>query len=456
MYVKPIATLHASTPMKSYLLGGLVMLLAASVAAARAEVKVAVDRNQAGDATREFKFKNVPSPSRTDAASQAKITILSGRRDRNGGDIGQLTDGKLPAEEDQPSANFFFAAGTEGGRLLVDLEKATEIKQINTYSWHAGSRGPQVYKLYGGHAAKAGFVARPEPDADLGQAGWDLIASVDTRPKEGEPGGQYGVSIANSGDTPIGSYRYLLFDVSRTETETPFGLTFFSEIDVSDGVEHAAPPEPPKLPPDVVKIGDQYEIVFDLSETPELKEWVDTKLKPVCIDWYPKIVDMLPSEGFTAPRRFTIVFHADGRGVASASGTRINCQAPWFKQNLEGEAVGAVVHEMVHIVQQYRRARGGNRNPGWMVEGVADYIRWFLYEPENLRPRPNPARANYDDSYRTTAAFLAYLTETHDKEIVKKFNAAMREGKYSEELWKQFAGKAPDELWADYVKTLRQ
>jgi hypothetical protein len=86
---------------------------------------------------------------------------------------------------------------------------------------------------------------------------------------------------------------------------------------------------------------------------------------------------------------------------------------------------------MVHIVQQYRRARGGNRNPGWMVEGLADYIRWFLYEPENLRPRPNPARANYDDSYRTTAAFLAYVKETHDKEIIKKFNAAMRGGKYS-------------------------
>jgi hypothetical protein len=125
-------------------------------------------------------------------------------------------------------------------------------------------------------------------------------------------------------------------------------------------------------------------------------------------------------------------------------------------QNLDGEAAGAVVHEMVHIVQQYRRGRGENRNPGWMVEGLADYIRWFLYEPEDKRPRPNPARAKYTDSYRTTGAFLNYLVEKHDKEIIKKFNAAMREGNYSADLWKDFTGKTVDELWEEYVSTLKE
>jgi hypothetical protein len=143
-------------------------------------------------------------------------------------------------------------------------------------------------------------------------------------------------------------------------------------------------------------------------------------------------------------------------GVANAGGTRINCAGKWFMANLEGEAVGAVVHEMVHIVQQYGRARGRNRNPGWMVEGVADYVRWFLYEPKEKRPRVNAARANYTDSYRTTGAFLDYLVEKHDKEIVKKFNAAMRDGKYSDELWKETTGKTVDELWGEYVETLRK
>jgi hypothetical protein len=394
-------------------------------------------------------------PSRTDAANTAKVTILAGRQDRNGGDVDRLIDGKLPSDADQPDANFFFAAGTAGGRLRLDLEGAVEVKQLNTYSWHANTRGPQVYRVYGGDPAATGFVAQPDRNTDPEKAGWKLIASVDTRPQEGGPGGQYGVSIADTAGTVLGKFQYLLFDVARTESETPFGNTFFSEIDVDDGREHPPAAEPPPFPPDVLTVAGKYEIVFDLSQAPELKEWVDTKLKPVCAKWYPMIVEMLPSDGYTAPDRFTIVFHSDMRGVANASGRRINCAVPWFKQNLEGEAVGAVVHEMVHIVQQYRRGRGGNRNPGWMVEGLADYIRWFLYEPEDKRPRPNPQRAKYTDSYRTTAAFLAYVTQTHDKEIIKKFNTAMREGKYSEDLWKQYTGKTVDELWADYVETLR-
>jgi hypothetical protein len=136
--------------------------------------------------------------------------------------------------------------------------------------------------------------------------------------------------------------------------------------------------------------------------------------------------------------------------VAYTAGTRVVCAGPWFKQNLDGEAVGAVVHELVHVVQQYGRIRG-NRNPGWLVEGVADYIRWFRYEPEHLRPRPNLARAKYTDSYRTTAAFLNWLMEKHDNQLIRKLNAAMREGKYRPELWQELTGKTVDELWADYV-----
>ena len=111
---------------------------------------------------------------------------------------------------------------------------------------------------------------------------------------------------------------------------------------------------------------------------------------------------------------------------------------------------------MVHIVQHYGRARDGNSNPGWLIEGVADYIRWFIYEPPSKRPHPNPTKAKYTDSYRTTAAFLNYIAEKHDKEIVKKLNAAMRQGKYDPELWKDYTGKTVDELWVDYTQTLKK
>lgn len=201
----------------------------------------------------------------------------------------------------------------------------------------------------------------------------------------------------------------------------------------------------------------EYEFTVDTSEAPELKEWAETKLAPVCQEWYPKIVKMLPSEGYEAPKKFTIAFPKGMRGVAATGGTRVVCAPDWFSKNLEGEAKGAVVHELVHVVQQYGGRRGqGNRNPGWLVEGLADWIRWFDYEPEKLRPHPNPQRANYNDSYRTTGHFLDYAIRTYDKDhdLIRKLNAAMREGKYDEDLWKQWTGKTLEELGAEWKQTL--
>jgi hypothetical protein len=66
----------------------------------------------------------------------AVFTIVDGAEDNNGGGLEKLHDGRLPTEEDEPSENFFFHSGTDGGRLLVDLGNAIDIKQVNTYSWH--------------------------------------------------------------------------------------------------------------------------------------------------------------------------------------------------------------------------------------------------------------------------------------------------------------------------------
>src|SRR6516165_1305979 len=115
---------------------------------ARADVKVSVDHNDNDHAKPEFKFKNVPSPSADDAATKAKFTIVDGERDSNAGDVEKLNDGKLPSDQDEPAENFFFDAGTEGGRRLPGLRSVIAISQGNTYSWHPISRGPQIYKLY--------------------------------------------------------------------------------------------------------------------------------------------------------------------------------------------------------------------------------------------------------------------------------------------------------------------
>jgi hypothetical protein len=197
----------------------------------RADVKPVVEHNTGDHATADFKFKTIPAPAKDDAAAKAKFTIVEGAKDDNGGDPDKLNDGKLPNEEDQPAENFFFNAGTEGGRLALDLGSAINIKQVNTYSWHPNTRGPQVYKLYASDGSDKDFSAAPKKGTDPVKAGWKLIATVDTRPHAAEPGGQYAVSIADPAGA-LGKYRYLLFDISRTESDDEFGNTFYSEIDV--------------------------------------------------------------------------------------------------------------------------------------------------------------------------------------------------------------------------------
>jgi len=424
--------------------------------ASHAEIRIIVDRNR--DAAGDFKFETIPSPSKSDAATKAKFIVVDGRRDFNGGNTDKLHDGKIPTEDDQPSENFFFNAGTDGGRIVIDLEEVIEIKQVNTYSWHPNTRGPQVYKLYVSDGRADVFNAEPKKEIDPKTCGWVLIATVDTRPEQGQGGGQYGVSVCDSTGV-IGRYRYLLFDVSRTEATDAFGNTFFSEIDVvnpSGPVVAATPAIEPasELRRAVVEAGGgKFEITIDTTETPDLTEWAQKELAPVVKEWYPKIVELLPTEGYKAPTRISITFRADMRGVAATGGTRVQCAAAWFRQQLQGEAKGAIVHELVHVVQNYGMARRTNpnptRTPGWLVEGMADYIRWFLYEPQThgaeITSR-NIARARYDANYRISANFLNWVTETYDKEVIRKLNAAAREGRYSDDLLKEYTGHTVQEL----------
>jgi hypothetical protein len=110
-----------------------------------------------------------------------------------------------------------------------------------------------------------------------------------------------------------------------------------------------------------------------------------------------------------------------------------------------------VIHELTHVVQAYQ----GDGNPGWLVEGVADYIRLTHFEPQARRPRIDPAKASYRDAYKTTAIFLEWAEKNYDRELVKELNRAMRAGSYRPELFQERTGKSVDELWAAFIDTLR-
>jgi hypothetical protein len=186
--------------------------------------------NPNATANREFKFKNVPSPVANDAAANAKLTLIDGNIDAGSAELSALIDGRLPTDEDEPGANVFFSAGSSGGRFRMDLGRSIEIAQINSYSWHPNSRGPQLYKLYAADDYES-LDLDPKRGVDPATRGWKFIATVSTLPQQGEDGGQYGASVTDSSGR-LGSYRYLLFDCYVTELYDNWGNTFYSEIDV--------------------------------------------------------------------------------------------------------------------------------------------------------------------------------------------------------------------------------
>jgi hypothetical protein len=207
-----------------------IIIMSRLTLAVRAQPKIVIERNTGAAATAKFEFKNIPSPARNDAAAKAEVTIVDAAPDPNAADINALTDGLVPDSEDQPRRNFFLAAGSGGGRLRMDFGKVIEIAQVNSYSWHSNSRGPQIYRLWASAGGDPNFNAAPNGTIDPSTCGWKLIATVDTRSDEPD-GGQHGVSITDSSGS-LGRFRYLLFDLYVTEIADNFGNTFYSEIDV--------------------------------------------------------------------------------------------------------------------------------------------------------------------------------------------------------------------------------
>jgi len=402
-----------------------------------------------------FSFSTLPPPSNNDLPY--RITVIEGQLDSNAAKLDCLSDGEIPRSADDPRRCLFFAPSTDGGRLLITLEQAQEIKQINTYSWHQSTRAPQVYTVY----AYVG-TGTPQP-ADLvrtkkiEQQGWKKVIDVNTR----TPQGSFGQHIASISDTTgaLGSFCYLLLDLHRTTAESPFGNTFFCELDIV-GVTSPAPTQAPavqkkQLTTEVVTTDQSLRLAVDYTLAPELEAWIKESVLPVCTNEYSKVCQVLGVKP-VGQRILCMRLKTDMGGVpASAGGGTINLNAQWAGKNRH-EAVGAVIHEVAHIVQSYP---GGA--PGWLIEGIADYVRWFLYEPQTKGAqltRHNIDKARYDSSYRISANFIDWVIHTYDKDgtFLIKLNTALREKQYTDDFWQTMTCKSLTELNDAWLAERRQ
>jgi hypothetical protein len=240
----------------------------------------------------------------------------------------------------------------------------------------------------------------------------------------------------------------LVLSIAAIATDILFGIPLVSSADPATNIAST----PFTIPVPAVS----GSIAIDTAAAPDLTDWADHTLAPVLAAWYPKIVAMLPSPGFVAPANFTVTIRPMD-GVAYTTGTNVVVSADWCRHEIEGQAIGSVVHEMVHVVQQYGRLGYGDRAPGWLVEGMADYVRWFKFEPKShgadivwMRRHGKHFSPHYDDSYRVSANFLNWVTEKYDSNMVTQVNAVLREGNYTDDFWKQRTDKTVQELGAEW------
>lgn len=181
----------------------------------------------------------------------------------------------------------------------------------------------------------------------------------------------------------------------------------------------------------------------DISQAPDLAKWA-AKAESQMEAFWPDIDALLYTDKFIPPNAVNVIYTTgpDVTGVAATGGGVMTVNSAYARRFPND--TGLTVHETAHVVQS-----GGN--PGWLIEAIADYIRWIKFEPQNFTFSINPRTATPHDPYRTGAAFLGWCEQHYDHRLVTKLNEATRFGDYQDALFEQNCGKPIGTLWKEFM-----
>lgn len=175
-------------------------------------------------------------------------------------------------------------------------------------------------------------------------------------------------------------------------------------------------------------------------------------MKQTLIPWYPVISAELQSPNFTPAAIIKIKFDPNSNLIAYTSGTKIVGSVNYY--NNHQDDVGSMIHELTHVIQGYDY----KKCPFWLAEGIADWIRYYKYEPSSKMPgKPSP-NDFYEIGYGISAYFLQYIIDNTPQwpapnHMVYWANKDCREGKYNDSMWQRMTGKTLDQLWQDMIKS---
>lgn len=203
-------------------------------------------------------------------------------------------------------------------------------------------------------------------------------------------------------------------------------------------------PQPEKEEVDSI-YSEGYSLIF-VNKAPAFDATVKQRMTNAFFKVYPQ-----EAKRFNPNTAKKVVFVIDPAydGVAATSNDVVVYNPEWFRKH-PGD-IDVVTHEVMHIVQAYPNGSG----PGWLTEGIADYVRHTMGVDNKGAGWELPAfseKQHYRQSYRVMARFLVWLENNERKDIVDLLDKSMRTKKYTPGIWKQLTGKTLDELWAAYAQ----
>jgi hypothetical protein len=217
-------------------------------------------------------------------------------------------------------------------------------------------------------------------------------------------------------------------------------------------------------------------VLLDVTNAPDAGEYA-LKTNTLLLEWYPRINALLYDPNHPLPyAEIRAVFEpvlAVKQAPALARGNEIHVNSEYIK-HMPDDFRAMVIHELTHVVQHYQFMRP---DMGWVVEGIADYVRHKYYEKDieqTLHLDSNGFLVGYGPSapyfnglqqsgvnltdqgylrsYTVASTFLFWLETHKDLQIVQHLNGEISQGRYSPDLFYRFCGKSLDDLWAEFVK----
>jgi hypothetical protein len=187
------------------------------------------------------------------------------------------------------------------------------------------------------------------------------------------------------------------------------------------------------------------DVTVDVSNVPELAEW-GRRLKGMIQGWWPIITRNLASAGYEAPDAVTIDFKdisTECIGAYAHDHTVTVNRADILQHQ---DDFGRVAHELVHVVQAYP-----SPTITWLMEGIADYLRYYVLLPDDPRRQFDPQHYTYQLGYQPAAALLDWVERTYGAGSVQRVNAVMRQGGDGEAELLKITGSTPFTLWRGYL-----